>query len=58
MGGNGSEKVSKGRVYVCEECRKKALRGEAIEVVMAAAREFYAEDMDVYRCVHVKTLLV
>jgi len=40
------------RVYVCEECRKRALRGEPIHIFLDGPRECYLDNADVYKCQH------
>lgn len=44
------------RVYVCEECRKRALKGEGIRVFLDGPREFYLDRSDVYKCEHIMLL--
>ena len=40
------------RIYLCDECRRRALRGESVMVYLAGPGEFYLDNTDVYKCEH------
>jgi len=40
------------RVYLCDECRRRALRGERVSIYLVGPGEFYLDGADVYKCEH------